>query len=116
MRSALVHATAAAFLLANAPFLAPASAQGGPPVGASAIIETQSPRFKRRGSARVPQVDCTCRYRDRDIFVGDAVCMNGKLARCEMVLNNTSWSVTKDACPIASRSGDADQSRVSARN
>ncbi len=49
-----------------------------------------------------PAIPCTCRYRGQDIGLGDAVCMNGRLARCEMVLNNTSWSFTESPCPLAS--------------
>ena len=84
MRSALPFATAAMLLTVTS------------------VARAEEPRFPKRDSAAAPQIDCTCRYRGEDILLGQAVCMGGRLARCEMVLNNTSWSFTKEACPIAS--------------
>lgn len=49
--------------------------------------------------------NCTCRGNDRDIPVGETVCLKtasgGKLARCETVLNNTSWKILAPDCPVA---------------
>jgi hypothetical protein len=40
-------------------------------------------------------IPCRCRYRDSDFKLGDTVCMNThlgvQLARCDLMLNNTSW-------------------------
>lgn len=43
-------------------------------------------------------MDCTCRNRGQDISVGQAACVNGMVAVCIMVQNNTSWSPTKQPC------------------
>ncbi len=45
---------------------------------------------------------CTCKYIGGDVKQGDTACIStakGKsLARCEMVLNNTSWTVLNQPC------------------
>jgi hypothetical protein len=56
--------------------------------------------------ASMAAADCTCRGRDGlAIQLGDMVCLNTasgpRLARCEMVLNNSSWKVTGESCPTA---------------
>jgi hypothetical protein len=49
--------------------------------------------------------DCTCRSRDIVANEGEVVCLNTplgqRLARCDKVLNNTSWTFLQDACPSA---------------
>ena len=49
---------------------------------------------------------CPCRYTGGVAAPGAVVCLNvdGKqsLARCEMVLNNSSWHFLDKSCPIAS--------------
>ena len=50
--------------------------------------------------------DCTCRGRDGSaVELGGYTCLNTadgpRLARCEMVLNNSSWKVTEEDCPTA---------------
>ena len=51
--------------------------------------------------------DCTCRSRDVVATEGEVVCLNTplgqRLARCDKVLNNTSWTFLQGACPTASR-------------
>jgi len=51
--------------------------------------------------------DCTCRYRGLSYSVSSCVCIDTgdgpHLACCGIVLNNTSWSFTDQACPIARR-------------
>ena len=50
--------------------------------------------------------NCTCRYKGQDIGEGRTVCLatpNGpQMARCERVLNNTSWKFLGNSCPYAS--------------
>lgn len=51
------------------------------------------------------RTDCTCRYQGLDFRLGEEVCLNGPngptMARCEMLLNNTSWKFTDSPCPHA---------------
>lgn len=54
-------------------------------------------------AAPKPVVDCTCRYRGSNYHIGDEICLNSpsgpKMATCDMVLNNTSWSMSETPCP-----------------
>ena len=47
--------------------------------------------------------DCTCRVEGRSVAVGATACLRTadgpKLAECGMVLNNTSWQITRRPCP-----------------
>jgi hypothetical protein len=47
---------------------------------------------------------CTCKYQGGDVKQGETACIktaNGNsLARCEMVLNNTSWTVLNKPCEV----------------
>jgi hypothetical protein len=49
--------------------------------------------------------DCTCRVEGRSVAVGATACLRTadgpKLAECGMVLNNTSWQITRRPCPEA---------------
>ena len=49
--------------------------------------------------------NCTCRGNGEDIVEGQTVCLRTasgmKLARCERVLNNTSWKILQSECPTA---------------
>ena len=52
--------------------------------------------------------ECRCRGSDGRIFYeGDLACIRTakgpKLARCEMALNNTTWTIVRDDCPSALR-------------
>jgi hypothetical protein len=51
--------------------------------------------------------NCTCRGPGVEATLGQTVCLKTatglRLARCEMVLNNTSWKFLSDSCPEASR-------------
>lgn len=52
--------------------------------------------------------NCTCRYSGGEVAEGMTACIktpNGMaLARCERVLNNTSWKMLDQACPFAESS------------
>ena len=43
--------------------------------------------------------DCKCRYAGQKYDQGATVCMRGKVARCGMYLNNSSWKIVAEACP-----------------
>lgn len=42
---------------------------------------------------------CKCRHAGQSYEQGQIVCIRGKLARCEMILNNSSWYMLADTCP-----------------
>ena len=50
------------------------------------------------------KIPCTCRFQGVDFGLGEEICMKrpagSTLARCEMVLNNTSWKFTEAPCPV----------------
>lgn len=50
--------------------------------------------------------DCTCRAPGFIARHGETVCLKTpagfRLARCEMSLNNSSWTILPDSCPQAS--------------
>lgn len=47
--------------------------------------------------------DCTCRYDGGEVAEGQTACIKGPkgmtMARCEKVLNNTSWKMLNQPCP-----------------
>ncbi len=53
-----------------------------------------------------PVRQCSCRAYGADHALGATICIRASsgsyLARCEMVLNNTSWKKIGDGCPQAS--------------
>jgi len=54
--------------------------------------------------------NCTCRARNVEAIEGQTVCLttaNGsQMARCEKVLNNTSWKFLGTPCPLSQASPD----------
>ena len=56
-----------------------------------------------RFAATADAHDCTCKSAKGDVKQGETACIvtaKGKaLARCEMVLNNSSWTVLDQPCP-----------------
>ncbi len=55
-----------------------------------------------------PNGECTCRYKGQDVIEGQTACIatarGPTLARCEKVLNNTSWKILDQPCPTANYS------------
>lgn len=49
--------------------------------------------------------ECTCRHAGGDVPEGQTACINSpngmKMARCEKVLNNTSWKMLDAPCPYS---------------
>ncbi len=56
------------------------------------------------GTAR-GESNCTCRYAGRSYGLETCVCIvtpsGPRMACCGLVLNNTSWTFTNQACPVA---------------
>ena len=56
-----------------------------------------------------PNVPCSCRYDGQSFQLGTTVCLKTpqgvRMARCEMVLNNTSWHFLAKGCPLAMTTG-----------
>ena len=58
----------------------------------------------RADSADPNGPECMCRFQGQRYHLGELACINSKLARCDMFLNNTSWTIIEDICPSASLS------------
>jgi hypothetical protein len=62
-------------------------------------------------SASYANAECTCRNRETDVTEGKTVCMQTskgpQLARCEKVLNVTSWRFLGEGCLVAHAPPDA---------
>ena len=43
--------------------------------------------------------NCTCRFAGQNYKTGSVMCIRGKLAKCDFVLNNTSWKIIAQTCP-----------------
>lgn len=60
--------------------------------------------------------NCTCRYKDAEVSEGQTACIrtpNGpQMARCEKVLNNTSWKFLEQPCPTASLNKNGIMNRI----
>ena len=50
-------------------------------------------------------IECRCLYRGQEFDQGAVVCIRigsrARLARCDMVLNNSSWTFLTNSCPTA---------------
>lgn len=57
--------------------------------------------------------ECTCRYNGDNYRIGEMACIRGELARCDMVTNNTSWTVIGDSCPVVRAPGAVQPARRS---
>jgi hypothetical protein len=57
-----------------------------------------------------PNGECTCSYQGGDVIEGQTACIRTAkgptLARCEKVLNNTSWKLLDQPCPAAQLGGE----------
>jgi hypothetical protein len=51
------------------------------------------------------QADCQCVAEGKRFHLGEVACLSlpqgRQLARCSMVLNNSSWTKLEDSCPLA---------------
>ena len=86
--------------------LSPSTARAGDPGTDEVEAWRTSPFHGQKDHGTGRPIPCTCRFRDRDYRVGDRVCMdtpnNGVvIARCDLLLNVTSWVATRDACTIS---------------
>lgn len=56
-------------------------------------------------AASVPDLaaahNCTCRANGVSYKQGQIICIRGKLAKCDMNLNNSSWKIIAPTCPEA---------------
>lgn len=59
-----------------------------------------------QAGAAIAGENCKCRFNGGEVNEGETVCIKTasgqKLARCERVLNNTSWKMLQDGCPVGS--------------
>ncbi|MGI9414701.1 MAG: hypothetical protein ACR2PM_13590 [Hyphomicrobiales bacterium] len=42
--------------------------------------------------------NCQCRFQGKRYNVGEYACIRSKMARCDMFLNNTTWTFLDDSC------------------
>jgi hypothetical protein len=56
------------------------------------------------GGLALADPNCTCRNGGEFYRVGQLACIRGQLARCEMFLNNTSWRIIAETCPVSQAS------------
>ncbi|MBW3098112.1 hypothetical protein [Pseudohoeflea coraliihabitans] len=83
--------------------------RSGQPILAALILATGAPAALRAESAhQTAAPDCQCVTKGQRVALGSIVCLeigpgNRYLARCERVLNNTSWKRLQDGCPTAMR-------------
>lgn len=65
------------------------------------------------GSQAFAGEECTCRHKDGETALGQVACIrspNGMtMARCDRVLNNTSWTFLNQPCPSANLSLPTDR-------
>ena len=94
-----------AVFLTAAPSIAKADMPAAPQQPAGRLHATPEPAADKGpiGTQGRIQVPCTCRYQGYDYQQGETVCIKGRLARCGMVLNNTSWAITEESCPAISQ-------------
>jgi hypothetical protein len=56
------------------------------------------------GSMATAQADCQCVAGGKKYQIGEVICLSlpggSRLARCGMVLNNSSWTQLQETCPI----------------
>jgi len=60
------------------------------------------------GSQALAGEECTCRHKDGETALGQIACIRSPggmtMARCDRVLNNTSWTFLNQPCPTANLS------------
>jgi hypothetical protein len=65
-----------------------------------------SPHHGVLNGATGKPIPCVCRFKGQDFRLGAAVCMNTHvgtvIARCDLMLNNTSWVPTDEPCVVSS--------------
>ena len=78
---------------------------GGAAAGAPAAAWPTSPFHGVIDGATGEPIPCRCRFRGGAYRLGDTVCMSThlgvQLARCDLVLNNTSWIPTGVPCTMS---------------
>ena len=44
---------------------------------------------------------CQCRFEGQRYNIGEYACIRSKIARCDMFLNNTTWTFLEDSCGVS---------------
>jgi hypothetical protein len=100
-----MRATAIGLLTLGFAFSTPARSEGPAPGDAW----KSSPFHGLTDGATGKAIPCLCRFRGRDFRLGDSVCMQTPIgvviARCDLLLNNTTWAPTNEPCTLSWRSG-----------
>ncbi len=105
LRLARVAALAAAVLALHGPTRAVEPAPGNAGTTAPPPAWPTSPFHGVISGATGEPIPCRCRFGGGAYRLGDTVCMNTylgvQLARCDLLLNNTSWVPTGVPCTIS---------------
>ena len=74
---------------------------------AGLLVSAAAPAVAQDGQAlenTAKSIPCTCRFKGRDIPVGQVMCLNlpsGEVtAVCDRVLNNTAWKTVQQGCEL----------------
>lgn len=117
-RARLVNAASVSRLTAGLPaavaalFIAiPQPATAAPPSTSSTTPAPATATAAGSGPSRTTAPDpasCICRAQGQDHELGATICLRGprgpRIAKCVMVLNNTSWKFTNAPCAMAEAS------------
>ena len=100
----------AAILVVAAPAPRISIAQDAPDTAAQALPPAAWPTSPFHGvtsGATGAAIPCRCRFKGTDFRLGDTVCMQTphgiQIARCDLVLNNTSWMPMGVPCTMSGR-------------
>jgi len=67
-------------------------------LGAAFAVTLAAPLPVLADGANPGDPKCQCRYQGQRYNVGEFACIRAKMARCDMFLNNTTWTFLEDSC------------------
>ena len=74
-------------------------------LAAFAVPASSKPALKGWEGAKPPKAPCECRYAGGKAQLGETICRmrGGRMVtlRCDLVLNNTSWTEIAEGCDLA---------------
>jgi len=67
-------------------------------IGAALAVTLSAPLPALADGAKPGDPKCQCRYQGQRYNIGEFACIRAKIARCDMFLNNTTWTFLDDSC------------------